>query len=86
MYQGVKALTHSNVQWYYYEPSDRSSIVIQTHSETALIEEQHGTPRVYVENRDITDAPGTSLIWNYNGRYQLKLGTTNLEGTLHPPT
>jgi hypothetical protein len=32
-----------------------------------------------VEDQDLTDAPGNSLIWSYNGRYQRKLGTAILE-------
>jgi hypothetical protein len=85
MYQGAKKLPHSNVQWHYYEQSDPTSIDPQTHLGTVFVDGRHGTPRVYVEDRDVTDAAGNSLMWIYNGRYQLKLATVILEETLNPP-
>ena len=85
MYQGVKALPHSNVQWHYYEQSKPESINLQTHLGTFFVDGRQGTPRVYIEDRDITDAPGNSLMWIYNVTYQLKLGTVILEETMSPP-
>jgi hypothetical protein len=39
--------------------------------------------RVYVEDRNITDAPGSSLMWKYE-IYQLELGTAILKETNNP--
>jgi hypothetical protein len=85
MYQGLKALPHSNVQWHHYEQSSEALINNQTHLGTVFIDGRDGIPRVYVEDRDVTDAPGISLTWFYNGQYQLKFGTAILEETASPP-
>ena len=66
MYQGVMESPYSNVQWHYYEQSDPSRINHQTHLGTVFIDGRYGPPRVYVEDRDITNAPGYNPMWSYN--------------------
>ncbi|CAI6229557.1 unnamed protein product [Periconia digitata] len=85
MYQGLKALPHSNIQWHHYEQSSESLIDNRTHLGTVFVDGRQGAPRFYVEDRDVTADPGIRLIWFYNGRYQLRLGTTILEETVNPP-
>jgi hypothetical protein len=85
MYQGLKALPHGNIQWHHYEQSSQVLIDNRTHLGTVFVDGRHGTPRVYVEDRDMTDTPGINLAWSYNGSYQLKLGTAILEDTAYPP-
>ena len=85
MYQGLKELPHSNVQWHHYEQSNEVLINHRTHLGTVFVNGRHGNPRVYVEDRDITDASGMSPVWFYNGRYQLKLGPAILEEIINPP-
>jgi hypothetical protein len=85
MYQGAKTLPHSNVQWHYYDQSDPASINPQSRSGTVFVDGRQGTPRVYIEDREVTNTAGNSLMWIYNVRYQLKLGTVILEETTSPP-
>lgn len=85
MYQGLKALPHSSVQWHHYEQSSEEVIDDETHLGTVFIDGRQGLPRVYVEDRDVTNAPGAGLVWVYNGRYQLRFGTAILEETDDPP-
>jgi hypothetical protein len=84
MYQGAKTLPHSNVQWHYYDQSDPASINPQSRSGTVFVDGRQGTPRVYIEDREVTNTAGNSLMWIYNVRYQLKLGTVILEETNNP--
>jgi hypothetical protein len=78
-------MPHSNVQWHHYEQARVADITIETQLGTVFVDGRNGTPRVYVDDRDLTDAPGINLTWTYNGRYQLKLGTAILEENVNPP-
>lgn len=85
MHQGLQALPHNNVRWHHYEQSSEVLIDNRTHLGTVFVDGRHGIPRVYVEDRDITDDPGISPMWIHNGLYQFKLGTHILDETVHPP-
>ena len=57
MYEGAKALPQTDLQWHYYEQSSQALISNQTHLGTVLIDGRQDSPRVYVEDRDITEGP-----------------------------
>jgi hypothetical protein len=66
MYGEAKVFSYDNVKWHYYRQSDPTEIHLQTHLGTVFVDGRNGLPRLYVEDRDVTDAAG-NLQWVFNG-------------------
>jgi hypothetical protein len=89
MYRGIKSLPHASVQWH-YENSTEALINNQTHIGTVFIDGRSGPPRVYVEDRDITDVPENNPTWTtavQDGQMQYRLTISNvvIESQINPP-
>ncbi|XPS67873.1 hypothetical protein M3J09_000167 [Ascochyta lentis] len=89
MYRGVRSLPHTNVQWH-YERSTEALIDNETHLGIVFIDGRSGSPRVYVEDRDITGVKGNAPTWrvaieNGQTRYQLMISNIVIESQANPP-
>ncbi|KAF1841350.1 uncharacterized protein K460DRAFT_408819 [Cucurbitaria berberidis CBS 394.84] len=77
------------VQWH-YEWSNQALIDNDTHLGTVFIDGRSGSPRAYVEDRDITDVPENAPAWrvaveNGQTRYQLTISNVVIESQTNPP-
>ena len=89
MYRSVRSLPHASVQWH-YERSTEALINNETHLGTFFVDGRSGSPRVYVEDRDITDVPENAPTWKVadesgQRRYQLLISNVVIESRTNPP-
>ncbi|KAJ8109990.1 hypothetical protein OPT61_g7045 [Boeremia exigua] len=89
MYRGVQSLPHASVLWH-YEQSTEATINNNTHLGTFFVDGRSGSPRVFVEDRDITEAPTTAPVWKIatvggQMRYQLLISNVVIETLASPP-
>jgi hypothetical protein len=89
MYRSVRSLPHTSVQWH-YEHSTEARINDGTHMGTFFIDGRSGPPRVYVEDKDITDVPESAPTWKVNianeqTQYQLLISNVVIKSQANPP-
>lgn len=88
MYDRARSLPHASVQWN-YERSVEALINNETHRGTFFVDGRSGSPRIYVEDRDI-DVAGSVPTWkvavvNGQTRYQLEISNVVIESKTSPP-
>lgn len=89
MYRKVRSLPHASIQWY-YERSAEALVNDETQRGTFFVDGRSGPPRIYVEDRDITELDGSAPIWkvaiqNGQTRYQLEISNIIIESQINPP-
>ncbi|KAF2131726.1 hypothetical protein P153DRAFT_201887 [Dothidotthia symphoricarpi CBS 119687] len=89
MHSSIKQLNLSSAQVYYEQPSE-DAVNRGTSSGTVMVDGRGTTPKVYVEDRDVTSLPQRSPVWQYLtqqgvAQYYLMLGSSVLVTQSMPP-